>query len=230
MIELRFKTEAIAQAKQIVARSQQWNRPEVQGITIDGPTSLDLDDAIWCQETDTGAIIQVHISDVAEHIPANSPLDESAIATTTTKYHREGNDPMLPRVLSENALSLQEGQPRATLTFELELANDGSVTGCNIYESWLISVKRFSYSQADYAIAHPKLRWHSTLKLMQDWTQKLNERRQASGALGAMAVFGKNVYLDEEGKVTPNPNAKYHSHRVIEEFMIAANTAAAQWL
>ncbi|PZD70443.1 Ribonuclease R [Acaryochloris thomasi RCC1774] len=137
---------------------------------------------------------------------------------------------MLPRVLSEDALSLQEGQPRATLTFELELDPTGKVTGCRIFESQLQSAKRFSYSQADYAISHPKLRWHSTLKLMQEWTAKLNAQRKATGALGAMSVFGSKVYLDEEGRITNNPNARFHSHRIIEEMMIAANTAAAQWL
>lgn len=230
MIELRFPKAALSQAKTISTQSLQYDRPQVQGITIDGPTSLDLDDAIWIEPTDTGAIAQIHISDVSEHIPPGTPLDQSAIASTQTRYHAKGNDPMLPRILSENALSLVEGQPRATLTFELTLAHDGSVTHCNIYESWLISAKRFSYTQADYAISSPKLRWHPTLKLMQDWTQKLNQRRQATGALGAMSVFGKNLYLDEEGRITANPNARFHSHRIIEELMIAANTAAAQWL
>ncbi|PZD70650.1 Ribonuclease R [Acaryochloris thomasi RCC1774] len=230
MIEQRFSKEAITQAKTISTQHQpDLTRPQVQGITIDGPTSLDLDDAIWCEETDTGATIQVHISDVSDRIPLNSPLDQSAIATTQTRYYRQGNTPMLPRVLSENALSLQEGQPRATLTFELELANDGTVSNCKIFESYLISAKRFSYAQADYAIASPKLRWHSTLKLCQEWTAKLNQQRMATGAIGASA-FGKNIYINEEGNLSDNPNAKYHSHRVIEEFMIAANTAAAQWL
>ncbi|MGB7414262.1 MAG: RNB domain-containing ribonuclease [Thermosynechococcaceae cyanobacterium] len=116
MLQPRHTKQALAQAKTIASQPPiDLTRPEVRGITIDGPTSLDLDDAIWCEETDTGAIIQVHISDVAESIPFGSPLDQGAIATTQTRYHREGNDPMLPRILSENVLSLQEGQPRATL-------------------------------------------------------------------------------------------------------------------
>ena len=185
----------------------QYDRPKVQGLTIDGPTSLDLDDSIWLEETEAGATLSVHISDVSDHIQISSPIDESAIASTQTRYHRQGNDPMLPRMLSEATLSLQEGQPRATLTFQLELEHDGRVTDCTIFESWLISAKRFSYAQADYAIASPKLRWHGVLKLCQDWTQKLNQQRKETGALGAMSVFGSKVYLDEEGRITANPNA-----------------------
>ncbi|WP_146242454.1 ribonuclease catalytic domain-containing protein, partial [Acaryochloris thomasi] len=229
MIEQRFSTEAITQAKAVSSQTAADDRILVQGITIDGPTSLDLDDAIWCEETDTGATLQVHISDVSDRIPQNTPLDYSAIATTQTRYHKQGNSPMLPRILSEATLSLQEGQPRATLTFELELANDGSVSNCKIFESCLSSAKRFAYAEADYAIASPKLRWHNTLKLCQQWAAKLNQQRMATGAIGASA-FGKNIYINEEGKLSTNPNAKYHSHRIIEEFMIAANTAAAQWL
>ena len=158
-VKYRHTKEALTQAKAIASHPPtDLTRRQVQGITIDGPTSLDLDDAIWIETTDTGAIAQVHISDVSEHIPLNSPLDQGAIALTQTRYHRQGNDPMLPRVLSESALSLQEGQPRATLTIELMLDHDGTVIDCRIFESWLQSAKRFSYAQADYAIAHPKLR------------------------------------------------------------------------
>jgi ribonuclease R len=136
---------------------------------------------------------------------------------------------MLPRMLSEAALSLQEGQPRATLTIELTLDLDGTVIDCRIFESWLQSAKRFSYSQADYAICHPKLRWHPILKLLQTWAGKLNAQRRAMGAIGAMGILGQ-VHLDEEGRISTDPNARFHSHRIIEEFMIAANTTAARWL
>ncbi|WP_110988616.1 RNB domain-containing ribonuclease [Acaryochloris thomasi] len=58
---------------------------------------------MWIEETDTGATIQFHIIYISDHIPINSPLDRSAIATTQTRYHRQGNSPMLPRILSEES-------------------------------------------------------------------------------------------------------------------------------
>ncbi|MGB7415759.1 MAG: RNB domain-containing ribonuclease [Thermosynechococcaceae cyanobacterium] len=106
MLQPRHTKQALTQAKTIASQPPiDLTRPQVRGITIDGPTSLDLDDAIWCEETDHGATIQVHISDVAECILLGSPLDQGAIATTQTQYHREGNDPMLPRGLCRKYLA-----------------------------------------------------------------------------------------------------------------------------
>ncbi|PZD70444.1 Ribonuclease R [Acaryochloris thomasi RCC1774] len=82
MPQLLFSAPVLTQAKTIATHPHHYDRPQVQGFTIDGPTSLDLDDAIWLEETETGATLQVHISDVSEHIPPGTPLDESAIATT----------------------------------------------------------------------------------------------------------------------------------------------------
>ncbi|MGF1601619.1 MAG: RNB domain-containing ribonuclease [Thermosynechococcaceae cyanobacterium] len=78
MIEPRRTKEPLTQAKTIAEGRLEGNAtqppadltcPEVQGITIDSPTSLDLDDSIWCEETATGATLQIHVSDVSEYIP-----------------------------------------------------------------------------------------------------------------------------------------------------------------
>ncbi len=229
MSDHRVSNKAIAIDNSISQLPQQWDRPQVQGITIDGPTSLDLDDAIWIEPTDTGARLSVHISDVAEFIPAGSALDHDAIAKVHTRYHTVGNSPMLPRHLSEAALSLQEGQPRATVTIQLELGPDGQTQFSQIFESWLISSQRFDYAQADDGISDATSKWHSLLQACQDWAQRLNQHRRAQGAMGGMVTTG-GFYLDESGRLSTASHTQYHSHQIISEFMIAANTAAARWL
>jgi ribonuclease R len=97
MTTLRFSPQAIAQT--LTFQYTLWQRPQVQGITIDGPDSRDLDDAIWIESTETGAILLVHIADVSEVVEIGSILDKVAIARTTTQYFKTGNAPMLPRSL-----------------------------------------------------------------------------------------------------------------------------------
>ena len=76
MTILRFPPQAIAQAQSVHLSDSLWQRPQVQGITIDGPHSRDLDDAIWIDATPSGAILWVHIADVAELVPPGSFLDK----------------------------------------------------------------------------------------------------------------------------------------------------------
>ncbi|MGF1602672.1 MAG: RNB domain-containing ribonuclease [Thermosynechococcaceae cyanobacterium] len=227
MNQPQFAPQSLKQAEQIVQQPQQWTRPQVQGITIDGPTSRDLDDAIWLEVTEQGAILSVHISDVAEFIPVGSALDHDAIARVNTRYYKTGNSPMLPHLLSESALSLHAGQPRATLTIQLELNPQGKVESCQLFESWLVSRQQFDYAQADAAIAHPDTPWHPLLKSCQDWAQRLNQYRRETGAMGGMKTTG-GFYLDESGGLSVGP--RYHCQQMIAEFMIAANTQAARWL
>jgi RNB domain len=77
-----FPPQSIAQAKAVTFADTLWQRPQVIGITIDGPTSRDLDDAIWIESTPTGAIVSVHIADVAEFVTPGTLLDKVAIART----------------------------------------------------------------------------------------------------------------------------------------------------
>lgn len=226
---LRFSEDTIRQAKHIVQTFGEWDRPQVQGVTIDGTSSLDLDDAFWIEADRDGAILSVHITDVAEVIPLGSALDQATLARVHTRYFKSDNRPMLPRILSENQLSLLEGQPRPTLTFKLRLSPAGQVEGVEIFESWLSSSKRFSYVQADYALTHPTSKWHDLLTACQTWAQHLNHHRRQSGAMGGMKTLS-GYYLDENGHLRSNSQARYQSHQIIQEFMIAANTAVARWL
>jgi ribonuclease R len=227
----RFPPQAIAQAKAVTFTDTLWQRPQVYGITIDGPTSRDLDDAIWIESTSTGAIISVHIADVAEFVTLGTVLDKVAIARTTTRYFGEGgNDPMLPRILSENRLSLLEWQDRPTLTVKIALNPDCEIEHVEIFESWLSSKKRFSYEEADDVLKENDSPFQELLQTCHTWTGLLNRKRQTSGAISGIVTPGSGAWIDEDGNLIVSDKKRYHAHIVIQEFMILANRAVAQWL
>ena len=202
-----------------------WQRPQVQGITIDGPTSRDLDDAIWIEATESGVVLSVHIADVSELVEMGSILDKVALSRTVTRYFSNGNAPMLPRPLSENKLSLLEGEARPTVTVQVTLNPNAQMVDVKIFESWLVSHKRFTYAEA----SQPKSStpFHNTLEMAHQWASHLYRNRLTSGSIGATQT-AQGQWLTEEGSLI---QGKLHpSHILIQEFMILANLAVAQWL
>ena len=81
---------AISEAAALTLPDTLWQRSQVQGLTIDGPTSKDLDDAIHIEPIPTGAISSIHIADVSELVTVGSTLDKVALARTRTRYLSRG--------------------------------------------------------------------------------------------------------------------------------------------
>ena len=220
--------QAVDQANALTLPEWLWLRPQVEGITIDGPTSKDLDDAIHIEATPTGAIASVHIADVAELVTVGSPLDKVALARTQTRYLSRGNIPMLPHALSEDKLSLVEGQPRPTLTIRVSLNHQAEMQSTEIFESWLISAKRFSYEEADQVCQTPEHPFHERLQLCQTWSEQLNQERRNQGAIGGQ-FNASGFWTDENGAVMIPEGKLFHAQLIIQEFMILANRAVAHW-
>jgi ribonuclease R len=227
MQTLRFPPQAIALAKALTLQDSLWQRPQVEGITIDGPESRDLDDAIWIEPTPTGAILSVHIADVSELVEMGSILDKVAIARTTTQYFKSGNAPMLPRPLSEDKLSLLEYQDRPTLTVQVTLNHKAEIEQTKIFESWLRSRRRFSYREAEAAQKDLHSPFSTLLQTAYRWAELLYRDRLNTGAIGA-TLTAQGDWLTEEGSLIQGQ--RHNSHLLIQEFMILANRAVAQWL
>jgi ribonuclease R len=224
---LRFPPQALALAKALALQEHLWQRPQVQGITIDGPDSRDLDDAVWIEPTQAGAILSVHIADVSELVEIGSILDRVAIARTQTQYFKNGNAPMIPRALSEDKLSLLAHQDRPTLTVRVTLDKNAEIQQTELIETWLRSSKRFHYQEAEAAqkdLQHP---FQEVLQTAYLWAEQLYRNRLNSGAIGS-TLTAQGQWLTEEGSLI---QGKVHSsHLLIQEFMILANRATAQWL
>ena len=135
---------------------------------------------------------------------------------------------MLPHALSEDKLSLVEGQPRPTLTIRVTLNHQAEMQSTEIYESWLISAKRFSYEEADQICQTPEHPFHERLQLCQTWAERLNQERRNQGAIGGQ-FNASGFWTDENGAVMIPEGKLFHAQLIIQEFMILANRAVAHW-
>ncbi len=122
--QARQQAEMILQTKQeeLFADPGRVDYTHLKPMTIDGPTTLDFDDALTAEKTDRGYLIGIHISDVAHYVHPGSPLFEEAIHRGTSIYFPEGQIPMLPRHLSQGICSLIQDEVRAAFSFMILLS------------------------------------------------------------------------------------------------------------
>jgi len=201
-------------------------REEAVGITIDGSTSLDLDDAIWLERNNGNYIAHVSIADVGSVVEVGSDMDQRALKQGFTHYFARGNEPMLPRELSEDKLSLHEGQKRPTITISVPIGADLEIGEPTLRRTYLISARKLSYEKAERII---KSNEDSFLGEAYNLSRRLFEKRKADGAL---VFFNKRSGLSttEEGSVVLlDKTERYNSHLLIQEFMILANRAVAEY-
>ena len=199
-------------------------REPVDGFTVDGESSRDLDDAIWLKESPSGYQVIVSITDVDYLVKVASPLDLEALNRATTIYYPSRNIPMFPRVLSENLLSLREKEERPTLSVYIDLDKNLQIVHVDIRETYLKSAKRLSHNNfhPNLKIAENKLRLFDYINL----AKGLNERRGTEQSL-AYQHFERGFSTTEEGELIEQ--LPTHGHLVVQEFMILANRAMAKY-
>ncbi len=207
-------------------------------VTIDAPSTRDIDDAISVLEPDeSGAIrVLVSIADVDSVVAINSPLDVEARHRGTSVYLAGRVLPMLPPQLSEDALSLLPERDRRVLTCELRVDPIGNVTSVDLYEALIRSNARISYDEVTSFLDHgnvadvaPELR--PTLLRMRTVAARLGVQRSLRGGI-AIDREESAVHLDEEmaAPVSVSRKESTSAHLWIERLMVAANEAVAQWL
>ncbi len=206
-------------------------------VTIDGETSRDFDDAISVEKTERGWRLGVHIADVAHYVPEGSELDLEAYRRGTSVYFPDRAVPMLPEVLSNGLCSLRPDVPRLTLSAFLSLDERGKVTRSRFTESVIQSHRRLTYGEVTRLLERPAEgdaaeygEVLAMLRLAERLMRRLLERRMARGSIDFDLPEG-DVILDTEGfTVGVRPGERTVAHRIIEEFMIAANEAVARRL
>ena len=207
-------------------------------VTIDGETARDFDDAISVEELPAGALrLGIHIADVAHYVAEGGALDLEAYRRGTSVYYPERAVPMLPERLSNGLCSLRPEVPRLTLSAFLDLDAHGRVAGRRFAESVIQSARRLTYGEVRRVLEEPRAAdaadYGAVLPLLQRAARAmtlLNRARTARGSLDFDLPEG-DVILDTDGyTVGIRPQQRNLAHRVVEEFMIAANEAVAEEL
>ncbi len=207
-------------------------------VTIDGETAKDFDDAIEAEKTPGGYRIGVHIADVSHYVAEGTALDDEARSRGTSVYFPGRVLPMLPERLSNGLCSLNPQVDRLVLSAILDLDSKGRVTGAEFQKGVIRSAHRMTYTEVARLLETPptaedRVRYGSFLdsfRLMAEVAAVLRARREARGAID-FDLPDADIVLDDEGLVVGIvPESRNVAHRLIEEFMLAANEAVARKL
>ena len=236
--------EAVAEAERMAARgldAEELERRddlrELTTVTIDGETARDFDDAVSIERRKGGWRLWVHVADVADFVREGGALDSEAYERGTSVYLPDRAIHMLPESLSAGACSLRPNEDRRAMTVVLDFDGEGRLQSNRACESLIRSDRRMTYTQIKRLLVDrdEELRQeHADLlpdfELMGELAQALLARREERGGLD-FDLPVPILELDERGlPVDITPSERNLAHRLIEEFMIAANSAVAKML
>jgi ribonuclease R len=206
-------------------------------VTIDGEDARDFDDAVYAQKTAKGWKLLVAIADVSHYVHVDTALDTEAQSRSTSVYFPEKVIPMLPEILSNGLCSLNPHVDRLCMVCELLVNDEGVVTRSRFFEAVMRSHARLTYTQVakmlvegDQKLANQYAELMPHLTTMYRLYQTMRRQREVRGAMDfdtqeTKIVFGENRKIEQIVPVVRND-----AHKLIEEFMITANNAAAKFL
>ncbi|MEX0979048.1 MAG: ribonuclease R, partial [Pirellulales bacterium] len=207
-------------------------------ITIDPVDARDFDDAVSLERTAKGHWrLGVHIADVSHFVRPGTALDREAYHRATSTYLPDRVIPMLPEIISNGLASLQPDKVRYTKSVFIEYTPEGVSVHVEPMSAAIKSRRRFSYEEVDSYLADPAA-WraklprevHALLGDMRELAAILRERRFRRGAL-ELSMPEVKIDLDRDGRVTgAHLVENTESHKIIEDFMLAANEAVAELL
>ncbi len=203
-------------------------RVPVQGLTIDGPTSRDLDDAIWVEEDTAGWQVTVSIAAVASVVRPGSGLDKLARAKVATRYLASGNLPMLPVSLSEGRMSLLPGKRRRVLAIRARVTKTLALSDVQVFRAWLTSAAQLHYANVPEILTDPDHRLHRVIVAANRLSKALLAGRRQQGAL-ALYDLNAGLLTTEEGTVINVPRTWINGQSLIAELMILTNRILADY-
>ena len=205
-------------------------------VTIDGEDARDFDDAVYAEKRSGGGYrVVVAIADVTHYVRQGKPLDDEAVERGTSVYFPHYVLPMLPEALSNGLCSLNPNVDRLCMVCDLKLSRAGRVTGYEFYPSVMHSKARLTYDQ----VAHYFDGDSTAITEDRDVRKSLNTLFQLYQVLKglraerhAMEFETVETYMtfDELGGIKEIlPRSRNDAHKLIEECMLLANVAAADF-
>ncbi|MBP2305184.1 ribonuclease R [Azospirillum melinis] len=229
-----------AELAAVPALMQREDLRDIPLVTIDGVDARDFDDAVWAEadgdpENPDGWHLIVAIADVSYYVRPGSALDRTAYERGNSVYFPDRVVPMLPEALSNGLCSLRPGEDRACLAFHLWIDRNGVLIRHRLVRGLMRSAARLTYEQVQDChdgrtdeVTGPLA--DSVIAPLFGAYARLAAARAKRGTL-ELDLPERRVHIDERGRVAEIARRERHdSHRLIEEFMIAANVAAAEVL
>jgi ribonuclease R len=249
-----FGEDVVAEAHR-VAKTALGEREDLRHlpiVAIDPADARDHDDAVWAAPNDSGGYDAiVAIADVSFYVRPGSALDREARKRSNSVYFPDRVVPMLTEELSADICSLKEGQDRAALACHMTIDADGKVTGWRFTRAVIRVAANIAYEDAQAAYdtlcsgesrssADERATMPSRLRLSPEHDEALRHLWAAWGLLSKarakrepldLDLPERRVQLDDQGRITSiATRERLDAHRLIEDFMIAANVAAAKAL
>jgi ribonuclease R len=238
-----FPPDAMAQAgalPQAVIPEDIRDRKDLRDlplVTIDGEHARDFDDAVFVKKTRTGFVLTVAIADVSHYVPDDSPVDQAGLERGTSVYFPNAIVPMLPEALSNHLCSLIPGEDRLAIAVNISFDREANIRRAGFFKAVIRSHCRFTYKEVrcilvanDKDLIARNRKHIKHLKWMAELAEVLSERRRQRGSIDfdlpePEMVLGIRGNLEEIVR-----RERSIAHRIIEEFMIAANEAVALFL
>ncbi|RWK65983.1 MAG: ribonuclease R [Mesorhizobium sp.] len=237
-----FPADVIAEAEAVkpatLAGRENWR--ELPLVTIDPADAKDHDDAVFAvsdpdEKNPGGVVVTVAIADVAAYVRYGTALDREALKRGNSVYFPDRVVPMLPERISNDLCSLREGQDRPALAVRMTFSADGRKLRHSFHRIMMKSAAKLAYPQAQAAIdgapddkTGPIL--DTVLKPLWDAYAVVKRGRETRQPL-ELELPERKILLKEDGTVdrvvVPE---RLDAHKLIEEFMIQANVAAAETL
>jgi ribonuclease R len=195
-------------------------------FTIDGERARDFDDAVYVERLEQhGYRLWVAIADVSHYVKEGTPLDSEAYARATSVYFPERAFHMLPRALSEELCSLKPNVPRLSMACSIDYSREGVKGDVKLYDAIIESRRRATYTEIEAEKAE------SRHKDMFDLYRILKKARHERGSIDF--DFPESEIILDEKSGEPSDivvRERNDAHRLIEEFMIAANESVTEWM
>jgi ribonuclease R len=239
----RFPAEVLAEADaapQYIPERDREGRGDYRGlpiVTIDGETAKDFDDAVYVERLASGNyLLHVHIADVAHYVRPGSALDHEARLRGTSVYFPDRAVPMLPLELSNGICSLNPHVDRLVMSALMEFDAEGRLVEYELLPGIIRSAERMTYTAVrDILAGEPAAcqRYAALVpefKRMEELARLLARRREERGSID-FDLPEPEIEFDEHGRMTGITRSERNfAHRLIEEFMLAANEAVASYL
>src|SRR5205085_2507055 len=235
--EVLEEAQAIGAAAAAASGSHRHDYRDLPIVTIDGETARDFDDAVLVRPLANGNHeLQVHIADVAQYVNDGTPLDDEARVRGTSVYFPDRAVPMLPLELSTDICSLRPKVDRLVLSCIMEIDHQGEVMSYELMPGVIRSAERMTYTDVNLILegdAGVRQRYEPLVpafELMGELAQILNRKRVRRGSID-FDLPEPVIEFDEQGLMKGVTRSERNdAHRLIEEFMLAANESVASYL